>query len=164
MLLTGPEGLGKRLAARAAAEAVGAHFVSIGGHELVATDGAEDKAMEAISTAFESAAAFGPTVMLLSGVDALGAPRGGAGGSWGVGDTAKGRRGRSLRPAPISCFRRSVSAASAAFPRAPHRPRPPLPSASQSANRTARLTPSVPSLRGASGSTVRTASPAAAPS
>ena len=69
VLIQGAAGSGQRVAVAKAAEAVGAHLVPIACAEL---RGASDhKTAAALTSAFETAADFGPTVILLQNLPAL---------------------------------------------------------------------------------------------
>ncbi|KAK2076807.1 hypothetical protein QBZ16_005033 [Prototheca wickerhamii] len=72
VLLHGPAGSGRRSAALAAAAAAGYHAITISAHALRAPDIPEDKALEALRTAFASAAAFAPVVLVVREFEALG--------------------------------------------------------------------------------------------
>jgi len=89
LLLHGPAGGGKRAAAAAAAAALGAAFVSISCHELVA-EGGEKRLATAIGAAFEAAAAHAPAVLYMRRFGALAAAAGAAAGGSGGGGSGAG--------------------------------------------------------------------------
>ncbi len=69
VLIQGAPGSGQRAAVAQAAEAIGAHLVSVACEEL---RGASDhKTAAALRSAFETAANFGPAILLLQNLPAL---------------------------------------------------------------------------------------------
>ncbi|KAL6774154.1 hypothetical protein ACKKBG_A23960 [Auxenochlorella protothecoides x Auxenochlorella symbiontica] len=72
-LLHGPPGAGRRSACLRAAAAAGFHALQVSAHSIRSPDIPEDKALEALRSAFTMATAFAPVLLLLRDVDALGA-------------------------------------------------------------------------------------------
>ena len=92
ILVHGSAGMGKRGAVAAAASALGAAFVPVSCHELVA-EGGERRLAAAVDAAFEAAAAHAPVVLYLRRFGALAgaaSASGGGGGGGGPGEISGG--------------------------------------------------------------------------
>ncbi len=89
LLLHGPPGSGRATAARAAAAALGLHFLALPASELAAPPGAAGDPAAAtaarLRAALDAAGRFAPVLLLLRGVEGLAGPREGAGEAGGGG-------------------------------------------------------------------------------
>ncbi|GLC61818.1 hypothetical protein PLESTB_001806500 [Pleodorina starrii] len=92
VLLYGPPGSGRRTAARAAAAALGLHFISVSCHELAPAAGSAEAsrggAAAALRAVVEAAERFAPAALLLQDLDALAGSRGAAEAGGGGGAAA----------------------------------------------------------------------------
>ena len=108
-LVTGAAGVGKRSAVKTAAASLGAAFVCVSCHELVA-EGGDRRLASALAAAFDAAAAHGPAVLYLRRFGALASAvgvhsSGGGGGGGevaGVGGAATSAVAQALRRAIIA--------------------------------------------------------------
>ncbi|KAG2449569.1 hypothetical protein HYH02_005102 [Chlamydomonas schloesseri] len=106
LLLHGPPGSGRRTAARAAAAALGLHFVAVSCHELAPPPGASDAAAQrgavaALKLMVEAAEAFAPAVLLLQDLEALVGTRSAADGPGQQGHGAGGAASAAQRCAEV---------------------------------------------------------------
>jgi SpoVK/Ycf46/Vps4 family AAA+-type ATPase len=103
LLLHGPRGSGKATAARAAAAALGLHFVSCSCHDLAAAaarpgeGGVAEGGAAALRALVGEASRFAPCVLLLRHLPALAAAAGGGGGGGGGGGDASSSSPATLR-------------------------------------------------------------------
>ena len=114
-LVKGPSGAGKRSAAAAAAASLGAAFVCVSCHELIA-EGGERRLASAVAAAFDAAAAHAPAVLYLRRFGALAAAAGlhatGGGVGGGGGGEVAGVGGAATSAAALA-VRRAIAAYSA---------------------------------------------------
>ena len=114
-LVKGPSGAGKRSAAAAAAASLGAAFVCVSCHELIA-EGGERRLAGAVAAAFDAAAAHAPAVLYLRRFGAIAAAAGlhssGGGGGGGGGGEVAGVGGAATSAVAVA-VRRAIAAYSA---------------------------------------------------
>ena len=110
VLLHGPAGAGKRAAAAAAAATLGATFVSVSCHELIAEAG-ETKLAGVIGSSFGAAAMHAPAVLYLRRFGALAGAAAAAGGAGGAGGSAGeiARGGSGATSAVSQALNRAIS-------------------------------------------------------
>ncbi|KAG2428807.1 hypothetical protein HXX76_011507 [Chlamydomonas incerta] len=106
LLLHGPPGSGRRTAARAAAAALGLHFVAVSCHELAPPPGGSDAAAQrgaaaALRAIVDAAEAFAPAVLLLQDLEALVGTRSAADGPSQQGQGAGGAASAAQRCAEV---------------------------------------------------------------
>ncbi|GAQ84862.1 peroxin 6 [Klebsormidium nitens] len=111
VLLLGPPGVGKRSAARAAAESLGIHVVEYNCYDLV--NQSEGKAASTLAAAFETASNYSPAILLLRRFGAFSRFGGAVGTSMETGQpTGRGDSGPSLLAEALRfCVKRYAAAA-----------------------------------------------------